>query len=306
MNALVHNARLDSLLRFLPKIASVILVIILGSLLARLAWLVMTPVAPITVSLSSGKSAQPVKVEQTKDYGKIVANYHLFGEVKRASKPVEKPKTVPETRLNLKLFGIVARTDHSSYAIIASASGQQGVFSVGESPQPGVKVDSIHPDKVILNHNGRLETLRLPKKAEIKYTSPVPVRHANNNLQNLPPVTMPGMHQGAIDNTLPIDDLAELRDALVADPSRLTEIANAVEAKNKDGEFLGFRLSPGKNRKAFRKLGLNPGDIVTQVNGIQLDTPAKGITLLGELADSSSLVVTVKRGDQEITITKNF
>ncbi|MEE9351980.1 MAG: hypothetical protein V3U78_06935, partial [Thiotrichaceae bacterium] len=67
-----------------------------------------------------------------------------------------------------------------------------------------------------------------------------------------------------------------------------------------------FRLSPGKNRKLFRKLGLRPGDIVTQVNGVTLDSPAKGLMVLTELSSAESISIVVKRGDQEVSIEKSF
>jgi general secretion pathway protein C len=96
-------------------------------------------------------------------------------------------------------------------------------------------------------------------------------------------------------------DLSSIRQEALSNPQKLMDVARPSPAII-DGKFIGFRVQPGRKRKAFRQLGFRPNDIITEVNGIVLDDASKGAMVLGELSQASSLSVTVKRGSQEIVL----
>ncbi len=302
LSALAHNEAFNKVLNLLPRIITAVLVMMIGLLLATLFWLFFTPESPLPV-VSMTPSTRLDKAATPENYGKDLANKHLFGEVDKAKKVT--PEAPPVTRLNLELFGIVARKGQQSYAIIASGKGaKQEIYTQGQQPQPGVSINRILPKKVILKHGGKLEELLLPED-----------KVSTGNRAHLPRVVPPPAYTPRVDtgataedaaNKLPENDLGALRDALANNPDKILEVASITEAKDKDGNLIGFRLSPGKNRKLFRKLGLRPGDVVTQVNGVQLDSPAKGLMIMNELSSAASIAIVVKRGDQEVTIEKAF
>ena len=324
LNSQFHSDSAGKLMKLLPNWISLILIAVIAVMLASLFWLVMTPPEPLpTTAVSKGKVKT---VEPVVNYGPVVAKLHMFGWEKPKPVPVKAPpKVAPKaapviTKLDLKLFGIVARVGRPSFAIITKGKEAQKVYGVGEEPQKNVVIDEILPTKVILKHGGKLEELLLPVKklASGIQTVGVPETSKGSN-PNLPvaseedprwgfkqktpaPVVPPPVQE----DSLPIDDMSGLRDALTLNPDKLLEIASISEAKDKDGNLTGFRLSPGKNRKLFRSLGLRPGDIVTQVNGIALTDPTKGLMVMNELSSASSISITVKRGDQEVTIEKQF
>src|SRR3546814_16085390 len=68
-----------------------------------------------------------------------------------------------------------------------------------------------------------------------------------------------------------------------------------VQPANVNGQMKGFRVYPGRERGAFNQLGLRPGDLVTQVNGIQLDDSQKALQMLTELSKANSISLTVER-----------
>jgi len=304
MNTLIHNANIEKALKLLPIGLTAVLAIVLAIMLASLFWLLATPDSsqPLPATSQTIKKTVPIAVTH---YGQVVANQHIFGyeKVKKSTPPP--PKKTPVTRLNLVLHGIVARQGRKSYAIIANGKqAKQGVYGVGDEPQKGVKIDKILPRKVILRHSGKLEELKLPEKISTsKSNSHLP--SVSSNLRP-PHLSNPSPSPNNVVSKLPEDDLGALRDALTNNPDKILEIANITESKDKDGNLIGFRLSPGKNRKLFRKLGLRPGDIVTQVNGVILDSPAKGLMVMNELTSADSISITVKRGDQEVSIEKPF
>ena len=95
--------------------------------------------------------------------------------------------------------------------------------------------------------------------------------------------------------------MATFREQVMANPAKLMEVATA-EPFSKDGNFLGFRVSPGKQRRFFRQLGLRNGDVVKEVNGIQMDSPEKGLMLMSELSGASDLNITVLRGTRDVQL----
>ena len=296
----------------LPVFLSLILVTVLGVSLAKLMWLIITPERK--VSLHEQELGEIEGTQRTKvDYGKLISKQHLFGEVKKkvvvkkAPPKVEKKAVITKTKLNLTLHGIVAYKSKKGFALISSNGGSQKVFGEGDELQKGVKVSEIYPEKVIIDNNGSSEELVLPKrqiksksKAKSAKRNSAPKRSFGSKKKKS---TTAGSVAKKSKNNSP--DIAGFRTAAMANPNKLLEIARASPAII-DNQFVGFRLQPGRKRKFFRQLGFRPNDIVTEVNGIIIDSPSKGAMVLGELSQAADLSITVKRGNQEIHIQHSF
>lgn len=103
-------------------------------------------------------------IDETAEMIAAIPSYHLFGQSFSNG-------TVPITNLQLRVTGIVKsfhEANGGSKAYI-SISGQPGkIFQVGDNLPYGVKVYEITPDTVILQNDGRLEKLPLPRE-KIKF-----------------------------------------------------------------------------------------------------------------------------------------
>ncbi len=333
METLFHHPNLQRAWRILPSMTTGLLIMVLAIMLATLFWQILTPTKTLPSALPViSTSADHTAKNKPANYGNVVASHHLFGqEQQKTTRPkavVNKPAMVSQTRLSLVLVGVFDRPSKKSYAIIApQKGGKQAFYSVGDEPQTGVIIKSISAKKIMLKHHGKLEELRLLEgKLNVAKNSP-PARRNNNaslpkalppinprlpsdepNLSQadaLPDASSPELSKGN-KNRSSGEDLSLLRDAVMNNPDKLLEIASVTESKDKEGNLRGFRLSPGKNRALFRQLGLRPGDVVTSVNGIQLDSPAKGISVMSELQGAESINLTVLRGGQEVSISKSF
>jgi len=303
-----------------PKIAgliSLILISALGVSLAKLMWLVITPEKSFQIETKQVAFQSNTK-KQKINYGKLIANQHLFGQVKKVVAPPKvthqaapvKPVAPPPVKLNLKLHGIVAYKSRSKdgFALISSNNGRQKVYVKGDEIENGVKVKKILPEKVVLDNNGKEEELRLPvkeSKDKPKATARVSNPRNNSRFGRPPPPNMPSPVRNHQSSRNSPPDLANFRQQVMANPRRLMDIATPSPAIV-DGDFIGFRIQPGRERKLFRQLGFRPGDIITEVNGIVLDDAGKGAMVLGELAQATSVSVKVKRGNQEIFIEHSF
>ena len=304
------SATLDSKPK-LPGFLSVLLVIAIGISLAKLMWLVITPQQKLALNSQSNDISEVVQ-KIDKNYGKLIADQHIFGEVvikKETVKPIIKPKEVakpvaPKVKLNAKLHGIVAYKSQKSFALISNNNGKQKVYGKGDTLQKGVTISNILPNKVVVDNNGTEEDLLLPVKASnIKKTAQ---SKSKPLLQKASVSTLlPGNTNANSQPQNDAPDLNQFRQEVLANPAKLSDIFRASPAIV-NGKFVGFRVRSGRKRKLFRQLKFRPNDIVTEVNGIILDDASKGIQVLSQLESATSLSIRVKRGNQEVSIDHSF
>jgi len=95
---------------------------------------------------------------------------------------------------------------------------------------------------------------------------------------------------------------SHLRSAISNRPQALEDIAFASPFV-RNGQFLGFRLRPGRDRQLMQKLGLSNGDVITEVNGSRLNSPMQGLAMLQQLMSADQISVRVLRVGTEIPLT---
>ena len=276
--------------RRLPVIVEVLLVVVLAQAAASLLWkLIPEPAgaqwqAPPPSGAALTPQAQGPNVE-------LIANAHLFGEFQAVADPaLSELSAAPDTRLDLTLLGILSATaERGSRALIGASNGEEKPYSIGDDVVRGVSLQAIFPDRVILSRAGQLETLRLNKDGP---ATPLTAAAAQAE---------PAAALGADTAVM----LSNIRTQVLADPTRAAEHIR-VQPASVNGQLRGYRLYPGRDRTAFTAAGLRPGDLVTQVNGIQLNDAGTALQMLGQLSEATNLTVVVERGGQQQTLNVNF
>ncbi len=272
-------------LSVLPKIINGLLVIWLAWQAAALTWLVL-PSPAVEESAVLEPDRQPVQRKPAAFDERQLAGWHLFGEA--AQQSVEKrvtPLDAPETRLRLTLKGVFASDQKAAgWAIIADPKGKEDSYSIGDPLPGGARLAEIYPDRIILERNGRFETLKLPKKRSNPAARSVSHRNATR-----------------LDNKARAAAFNRYRNEIKQNPSSFLNYVRATPARQ-NGRFIGFRLQAGKQRGALKELGLKPGDIVTSINGVKIDAPAKGMKAMQALGEGDSVNVTLLRGGQEVSV----
>jgi len=265
----------------LPPWVSAVLVIAIAWQVANAVWLfvpsdtdtlAVAPAGPV----STGASAGGADIQ-------TIVNAHLFGDYNPAQTPVETdPVDAPDTKLSLELRGTIAADDaEQALAIIAEKGGDEQVYAVGEAVPGNASLYSVYPDRVLLRRAGRLETLRLPRADETSSGgSPVSRRRS---------ITTPSA-------------TSSLRELVSQDPARITDIIRP-QPVFRDGQQQGYRVYPGRQRQQFSQLGLRPGDLITQINGMSLDDPARGMEIFRSLGEATQVSVTVERNGQTEVMT---
>ena len=212
---------------------------------------------------------------------------HLFG-VATADPGSQDPASAPPSSANLQLTGTIATQDpRHGVAIASDAGGPSKVYSVGDR-LAGATLHSVYLDHVILDRNGALETVTLPRL--------------------LPPgsVGAPAMRRPSADPraAAAVDNIRRM---VQQDPAILDQVMRTVPSyDNTAGKLRGFRAFPGKNRQIFTKLGLKSGDLVTAINGTQLDDPQRSQEVFNTIQTSDHVTVTVERGGQKQDISLNI
>jgi general secretion pathway protein C len=265
--------------KYLPVLLNILLVL-------WIAWLISTAVRVYLEPPPDPAVTLPPVVLFTGDSSQIpanrVADWHLFGQVQPEKTTSRRPVNAPETKLNLVLRGISSSRDQdAALAIIANTSGTEEYFAAGQKVFELAILDKIYTDRVILSHHGRYETLRLPlQKIDVAFT-PDQTEEAGPLLRGL----LRNTEQDVVFELDHIESYVEFVPVFEEDPD--------------DEDLLGgFKLVPiGEEGAEFlRKMGLDPGDVITTVNGIQLDSEHKAWHFKNTLMTAQDISLVVKRG----------
>jgi|GEM_PF-6435759 len=183
--------------------------------------------------------------------------------------PVEEVYSAQQPKLKLKLVGTLTAGEGHGSALIASDSGDEKVFFVGDTVPGNSKLKAVYKDRVLLESGRGQETLRLSK--EIK-----------------PSNFVDGPSQAPGQSALSDADMAEY----------------FLPATSPTGELIGYRLSPDNHQARFQQLGLLPTDIITAVHGLPLVQPESRLRALQRLkSDEFASITFVRDGNKLINIT---
>jgi len=89
-------------------------------------------------------------------------------------------------------------------------------------------------------------------------------------------------------------------DSLLGNMGALARAARIVP-EMKDGKSAGFRLFSVKADGPFAKIGLQNGDVITAINGLEMTSPDQALAVYTKLKTANHLSVGLERNGQKIT-----
>lgn len=218
-----------------------VLTIALGVIAAQLAWSLVEPT-------SSVASPSGVTIRESRPAMLNVAVLTTFDPFHRSvpSLGVATPRA-PETMLNLTLFGIRsdAATGNGS-VIIGTPDKKQDVYAIGAEIMPGVRLEKIFADHVVIRRNGVSEKLSFDRTGT-ELGVQTPPATANNASATAKAKAELG---------------ASIREFLTQ--ARLTERGNVQ----------GVVLEGDAAQPFLRQTGLEAGDVLLSINGAPLGNPS--------------------------------
>lgn len=262
-----------------PSLAAIALILVIAWLLAQLTWALLPQPASMA---GAGAYTPPPAAAAHQPQAGTIADRHLFGTANQGGGNVT---NAPDTTLALTLHGIVAGKNVKDSRALIVANGDEEPYAVGAALPGGAVIRAIFPDRVLLERDGRVEALRLPKTDSGQGA----VATTQADTQAPPPMSSP----------VP-QDLGELRQQIAQNPQRLMDVVRAMPVQEQ-GKLTGYRVYPAGNSPVFTQLGLHPGDVVTAVNGIPLTDPAQSMRILAALKTSEQISITMLRNGQTQT-----
>lgn len=245
----------------------------------RLAYAVLTPVAPVGDWHPRAPEAMPADA-RAELFARVDPFYrNLPAEGGGAASAV--------TGLQLQLFGIrVNQSSALGSAIIAGDDGVQSSIGVGEEIQPGVTLAAVHFDHVEIDNGGRRELLYLDQSQGAGTPA------AQNTTPAEAPATAPGPSPAPTPSPAAAAPLtpAALRAGI------------AFTARNEGGRVTGIALARQGDGAAFQAAGFRAGDVIRAVGGRPVSSLSDIAALAAQLRPGARLSLEVERGADTLPI----
>jgi general secretion pathway protein C len=207
---------------------------------------------------------------------------NVFGQFMGEKKTQQQSIDAPKTRLKLALVGIVAASDPAfSSVIIEYKNAQDSYFIDSDIPGTGAVVSEIYFDRIIITVDGEQQTLILDGLEEDNNTLAKTERGEQSRSSK--------SKRTSKTKALPLD-----RDELLDNPGKLLDYISISPVR--EGESVkGYRVNPGKNPDIFEEAGLQPDDLVIELNGVDLTDTSKAVGLMKEFPTMTEMSLTVDR-----------
>lgn len=194
----------------------------------------------------------------------------------------------------IEATGIIASTEPQRSVAILRSGGISRIVSVGDAAF-GARVESIEPGRVRLRFDDETVEARLAGSIAVgavaALPAPPPPRLAERDDPVVyEPIEMP---RQVVDRRL------DLEIPRILAQTRLSPV-------RENQQMIGFaleRLPPGT---LLTEIGLQQGDVLTEVNSIPLDSMATLVSLWPRLREAQELTATVLRGGRPVTLGVNL
>jgi general secretion pathway protein C len=230
------------------------------------------------------KAVMPNIKKEQKYYQSIVER-NIFNSAANSLEELAQGNSGPvyKSNLNAKLLGTVAGSPEYAYAVI-QLNNDINVYRVKDSIG-GAIVLAIERKKVILLHNGAKEELTMYEEGNQGVEGMIST--GENNIQRI----------GQSSYVIPE---SQFRQATQNMGELLTQarVVPNIEGNRINGYRI-FAITPGS---IYANIGLQDGDIIHSVNGIQVTTPESALQLFQQLQNEKRFTVNINRNGQPMTL----
>ena len=252
--------------RAMPATATVAALLLLCWTLAQGTWRVLQPASP-AVARTGGADLVDLRG---------LGGVQLFGRAAPRSPAAE--TSVAPSNLNMTLTGVAARSSGGCALVIVQGQ-PEAAFCSGEEISPGVRLDTVERDRIVIVRNGVREAVFM-KDIE---SGPAGVTAAP------PPIVQP------VGTDRQLVDRRQLQQQL----GRPEFLNQALIVPNPDGGFLVRQVQAGS---LYEKLGLRPGDVIKNVNGQPLTSMDDVMRLYQQFGTAQRVLVDVQRQGRSETL----
>src|SRR6266849_3391244 len=261
----VSSARRVLAHRAVPAAATVAALLLLCWTLAQGTWRVLQPASP-AVARAGGADLADLRG---------LGSVQLFGRPAPRSPAAE--ASVAPSNLNMTLTGVAAGAA-AGCALVIVQGQPEAAFCSGEEISPGVRLDTVERDRIVIVRNGAREAVFM-KDAE----------GGAAGAAVLPPIVQ------SVGTDRQLVDRRQLQQQL----GRPEFLNQALIVPNPDGGFLVRQVQAGS---LYEKLGLRPGDVIRNVNGQPLTSMDDVMRLYQQFGTAQRVLVDVQRQGKNETL----
>lgn len=290
----------QKIIGFLPAALSVLLLAFIAMQLANITLNTFFDTVPISHPVAANTNKQGANNRNSKNpitqYATQISQKHLLGIAGETKVAPTQAIEAPETKLDLTLSGILATGNEAGLAIISQGKREEKIYKIGDSLPGNATLKAVYADRVLIESSRGLETLRIEldknrlndiaNTGQRRSPSNLPISRNNNSGTN--------------------GSLSELRKEIIRNPLSFTQKISIKPAKGDDGNLVGYKLKPSKDKKLFNQLGLESGDIAVKLNGLDLSDKKNQRRAMNILRRSKKLSMIVLRNGQEIQIEQQL
>ena len=257
---------------------------------ARFTIVALTPGQTLPL-VRAGTGSPVVQVGAAADR---IAAASLFGKVAQEVERTIVRARPSATITGLVLRGVMATGDSKAVAMIATDGGKGAtkIYALNDRLPGGGILYDVLPDHVLVDVGAIRLQLHLRKSDKVA-AQPVATNRSVVGRYVRPESVAPPL------------SLAALQDDLKNDPGALARRFVARPFR-KNGVQVGYSVREIGRQEIMKRLGLRSGDIITQINGIDLSNDAQAFAAYQELTLAKSVVANVMRGNRTIEIKKTI
>jgi len=273
-------------------LTELLLILGLAYVAARLIWLIAFGASAAEFEVRNDERAQRSSGSAFVADISRLRDVDLFADRRDTSVPtIVQQDDIPETQLNLVLRGIRrGETETSGGAIIQTPDNRQAFVGVGREIMDGVTLEEVHDVRVIINRRGIRESLYIREAAQAREEARRAAAEAA------------AAETGAETGDAPAASPAIRRNTAGLRNGQRHQVAGFEFTEVLDsGQLSGFRLTGG-SEAVLGSMGLRMGDIVTGVDGRDLERIDDVAAIFNTLANRDEVRLNIVRGGLALTL----
>ncbi len=287
------------MVRYLSWLANAALFTLCCFLVADTANAVFAAVLAPTASTPAEAATRQAVARRSWADRQVILERNLFNSSLIAPPaPVEEvAEDLEPTKLPLTLHGTAAcsHDDCSWAAIEIQTKRETSVFGPGDEILRTVSLVRVEPRRVVLSEGGAMRELVLDEENEnAAPRRPPPAAARQANAARRAQARNDRLKRLADDRfSVPKSDVEEM----VRNPATLFSQARILP-KYEEGQMVGLQVNSIKNGSLFEEIGLRDGDVITELNGIAIESPEESAKILAEFSQAKEFSVVVESGGE--------
>lgn len=233
-------SKLPKIFTSLVTVFEIILVVILSYLASSLVKGMMIETAEINTYVENNSQSNASK--KIDNFSNLILTDAFFGALQDTN--TQSLVIAPESTLDLKIYGLRTRGNGQGTAILKPQGEVQKLYQTGENVSDTVRLTSVYHDRIEISRSGSAETIYLDKERSTR--------------------------SAVLEQSEPLKPNIQVANQEKLEKIDLILAALDLDAYRKNKRISGFEVGDDAEQLLLKRSGLEKGDILYEVNGVEL------------------------------------